>query len=346
MNIRLNKPGVFLSHSKADERFIRRLHNDLRKCQIDPWLDSEDIRHGKPWLDAIFEEGIPTCDCIMVYFSEATLNSAMVKKEIDAGILAQLKERHVAFLPYVAAPDIRTRLRPDIQALQAPVWNSRNYGSLLPQVVAEIWRSFLERTVSNEVNAEKVRRLEMELQLERFKNSAQGDIFSESENRDFDYIQKQLDRFELVTFDEKQRGSANEWAIIATHNFYVNIGTMIPFLSGSDNSDYTDSVVRDMLDKLLRNHVSRASSHEEKDIRLSLASTPHVGDELLMYGFVSRESVHPDDKVRVFSRIAVGPDYRFVYSRRIDRFKYWLAVNGKLPQGVEWKTNVQKPKRS
>ena len=73
--------GVSL-HSKADEKFIRRLYADLKKCQIEPWLDSEDIRHGKPWLDAIFEEGIPTCDCVIVYFSETSLDSAMVRKRL------------------------------------------------------------------------------------------------------------------------------------------------------------------------------------------------------------------------------------------------------------------------
>ena len=59
MNERLNKPRIFLSHSKKDADLIKRLYDDLRQCQIDPWIDEMDIRPGKPWLDAIFEEGIP-----------------------------------------------------------------------------------------------------------------------------------------------------------------------------------------------------------------------------------------------------------------------------------------------
>ena len=46
-----NRPRVFLSHSKADVTFISQLYEDLRHCQIDPWLDSIDIRHGEPWLE-------------------------------------------------------------------------------------------------------------------------------------------------------------------------------------------------------------------------------------------------------------------------------------------------------
>ena len=79
-----NKPKVFLSHSCLDKPFIERLANDLRKCQIEPWLDSEEIRDGKPWLKVIFEDGMPTCDCVIVYLSENSLNSKMVQKEIDA----------------------------------------------------------------------------------------------------------------------------------------------------------------------------------------------------------------------------------------------------------------------
>ena len=70
MDHKFNKPRVFLSHSKKDERFIGKLHEDLRKCQIEPWLDTEEIRDGKSWLKVIFEDGIPTCDAVIVYFSE------------------------------------------------------------------------------------------------------------------------------------------------------------------------------------------------------------------------------------------------------------------------------------
>jgi len=127
MTERLNKPRVFLSHSKLDKAFIETLYEDLKGCQISPWLDTEEIRHGKPWLDAIFENGIPTCDSVLVYFSENSLQSAMVKKEIDAGILHQLEDSGVSFLPYVDNESVRTKLRADIRSLQVPIWNGDNY---------------------------------------------------------------------------------------------------------------------------------------------------------------------------------------------------------------------------
>ena len=75
---RINKPRAFLSHSKKDKYFIEKLAADLRKCQIDYWLDTEEIRAGKSWLKMIFEDGIPTCDFIDV--TQVTTAEICVKK--------------------------------------------------------------------------------------------------------------------------------------------------------------------------------------------------------------------------------------------------------------------------
>lgn len=47
MDQRFNKPRVFLSHSKSDVEFIKKIKSDLQNCQIDTWFDEDDIRHGK-----------------------------------------------------------------------------------------------------------------------------------------------------------------------------------------------------------------------------------------------------------------------------------------------------------
>jgi hypothetical protein len=316
MDARLNKPRVFLSHSKTDKKFIERIHRDLRKCQIEPWLDSEDIRHGESWLEAIFQDGISACDCVMVYFSEASLDSEMVKKEIDAGILKQLKEKNISFLPYVESAEIRQKMRPDLQALQAPVWNRRNYGSFFPQVVAEIWRGFSERSVSIAVNAEKVHRLEAELELERIKHSGQNDIFTDSENRDFGYIEKRLDRFEPVVCQQLQTFTHR---LIATYKFHVNISSIIPLISNSADIEYDDSILPNLLKKLTEVHIAAAEKSLDGTY-FELTAAPEIVDHLLMYGFVLRKPLGERTKTR---------EYKFVYSARIDRFRYWLAFNGK-----------------
>ncbi|MCI5166037.1 MAG: toll/interleukin-1 receptor domain-containing protein [Candidatus Electrothrix sp. GM3_4] len=187
MNERLNKPRVFLSHSKKDAELIRRLYDDLRRCQIEPWLDEIDIRPGKPWLDAIFEEGIPTCDCVFIYLTENSVSSAMVKKELDAAVLGQLEDNKIALLPYVSSGAVRASLRADIRSLQVPALNEENYPQILSQLVAEIWRSFMERTVAGAVQHERVKRLEAELELEKIRNASGDGIFTDAEEKEFVY---------------------------------------------------------------------------------------------------------------------------------------------------------------
>jgi hypothetical protein len=46
IEMKINRPRVFISHSKKDIDFVKKLYDDLRKCMIAPWLDSEEIRAG------------------------------------------------------------------------------------------------------------------------------------------------------------------------------------------------------------------------------------------------------------------------------------------------------------
>ena len=149
MQNRLNKPRVFLSHSKLDKEFIDKLADDLRKCQIEPRRDTEEIRDGKPWLKVIFEEGIPTCDAVIVYLTENSLRSRMVEKELDATLVEELTESGIRILPYVLKAELRVQLRADVRALHCREWNDSNYNNVLPSVVAEIWRSYMERSVNS-----------------------------------------------------------------------------------------------------------------------------------------------------------------------------------------------------
>ncbi len=49
-------------------------------ARVITWMDTEEIRDGKSWLKIIFEDGIPTCDVVIVYFSENSITSKMVKR--------------------------------------------------------------------------------------------------------------------------------------------------------------------------------------------------------------------------------------------------------------------------
>src|ERR1700733_2860104 len=195
MQDRINKPRVFLSHSKKDAAFVEgKIDPDLRRCQIDPWIDTAEIRDGRSWQQMIFGEGIPTCDAVLVYFTEHSLASKMVGREVDAALVEQLRDQGVTFLPYVSASALRNELRSDIRTLHTREWNESNYLEVLPRVVAEIWRSYLERTVAQAVAQEKLRRLEMQEDLRNSKDRIQGTLFKPAEEQDFTYIFSKLDK--------------------------------------------------------------------------------------------------------------------------------------------------------
>lgn len=201
MDLKANKPRAFLSHSKKDENFIRKIYDDFRRCQIDPWLDTEEIRDGKSWLNVIFEHGIPTCDVIVAYFTEHSITSTIFGKEIDAALITQLTDKGITLLPYVQDEQLRAKLRPDIRSLQCRVWNENNYQDILPSVVAEIWHCFLERIVQLATLQEKNKRLELEVELSRVKERDYGQVFSPSEDVDFDNIYRQLNKQIEISFD-------------------------------------------------------------------------------------------------------------------------------------------------
>ncbi len=323
-----NKPRVFLSHSKKDKEFIHRLCKDLRSCQIEPWLDSQEIRHGQPWLDEIFESGIPTCDAILVYLTENSVGSPMVRKEIDASILEKLKESHAAFLPYVSMGILRDQLRLDIQALQTPIWNKENYAEMLPRVIAEIWHSFLDRRVISVASDEKLRRLEAELELERLKNKAMEGIFDARENAEFEFIWKKFDtilEIHLRHLDFEDSG------IIKSYYVWIEIQTIIPKLD------------------LLRGASWNLPSKSFSDM---LKEAFHECHQPFFYPF-SLEVYSPSlavndllDQFRICGLITVsGKEFGLdedsaiiMPTDKLNRFKFWLYYKGILPNEIKWES--------
>lgn len=343
MKERINKPRVFLSHSKKDIQFIQRVCDDLRRCQVEPWLDEYEIRHGQPWLDAIFEDGMPACDAVIAYITAHSITSPVVRKEIDVGILQKLKDSRIAFLPYVSSPALRSELRADLQALQTPEWSADNYSDVLPRVVAEIWRSFLERIVSQVAQAERLARMEAELRLAEIEKQQTGSVFPQGEVRDFEYIWAKLSRYEPATFRHTQ-GRNESQREISRYVFSVHIGSLLPHLSDASNYVYDRYDVFHLVRNALASQVPDKPALPQGEA-VELASWPDIGDELLMYGFVTRfhKGSRPSGSSHTLVRIRDRP-YALMYTEKLERFKYWLAVEGKMPQEIQWKTE-QEPER-
>lgn len=329
-----NKPRVFLSHCKADIGFIERLGNDLRGCQIEPWLDSLEIRAGQAWLDAIFESGIPTCDCVLVYLTQSSIESNMVKKEMDAGIIRKLRDSQIAFLPYVSRAELRDKLRTDLQTLQVPEWNENNYHLMLPRVVAEIWHSYMDRTIVAATKDEKVKRLDAELELEKMKKEAKERIFSEGEDLDFKYIQKSTDRWEPVIFSMYRRAEDRKEEVIQEASYKVNLLSMLLRLVQAGDVEFNDRDVPDVVRDMLLGGSPELQKAPE-GLRIVVSQAPRLGDELLMFGLIERKQFMqsiPEMTRSGDRQYRQEVRYGFEFTGKVQRFRYWLAVNGLMPQ--------------
>lgn len=323
-----NKPRVFLSHSKKDKGFINRVSDDFKKCQIESWIDEFEIRHGKPWMEELFQNGISTCDSVLVYLTDNSILSPMVKKEIDASLIEQLEDNKISFLPYVSEAELRDKLRADIRALQVTVWSNDNYLEVLPCVVAEIWHSYLERTVEIATSEEKRKRLELELYIEKNKGD---EIFTSSENKDFSYIKSALDYDEVIEFEIKNRKTNDVESI----RIKVNILSLLPFIASSENQCYYPKIISDLLFKYL-NQDGVFSSSDNEEQKITKLSNIDIADKLITFGLIEIKDAQTQYTNSKFFQF-MSQD-RKVYTTKIHRFKYWLAYNN-LEEKIKYSVN-------
>jgi len=327
MRDRINKPRVFLSHARKDAAFIERIENDLRKCKIEVWRDQNEIRDGQPWMSAIFEDGIPTCDAILAYFTENSLGSSMVAKEVDSAILRRLSDSKIAFLPYVRDEATRGKLRVDIQTLQCRVWNDENYHEILPSVVAEIWRSYFERNIETAVATERARRLELELELQGLQRENTS-VFSSREHAELKYIYGKLDRnleftgtMYETTVDEQ--GRKNIPGKIA-RKYTVRIPLPNLLFSFAKEKDRYD---RGMLDRHIYDSGEmkmRTAELRENDLQNFSFRTPDLTTELFAYELLDRQ-------VELNSRVQGRHVYFF--SPKMYKLMFWADYNHLTGEG-------------
>ncbi len=71
---------VFISYSRSDEEFSRRLARSLSESGMDVWIDIEDIPAGMKWSKAI-QEGLDSAEVMVVLISPDSMASSNVEDE-------------------------------------------------------------------------------------------------------------------------------------------------------------------------------------------------------------------------------------------------------------------------
>jgi hypothetical protein len=307
------KPKVFLSHSKADVEFVRKIDSHLRRCLIETWLDEIDIQHGDSWLRSIFDEGISKSDFVLVLISEHSLLSPMVDKEIDAGILSQLKSNSVKFLPYVTNPDLRNKLRLDLQTTQMPVLNIDVYDDIFPVIVAQIWNHFANKTISTALK-------EKDLEIENFRltselDKVKGSFLSEYDAK-FEFIYENLNYLAEFTLKYSDASTGLIQGKTYSINFLYVLQVLYENLSGQIANHLAHEVI-------FQNLINDALGLKIQSWEFS----DDIVKTLLLYGFLTRNynpnTQGDNSKIRSFF---VSHNYEiYMYSELLDKFILWLG---------------------
>ncbi|MGD0339521.1 MAG: toll/interleukin-1 receptor domain-containing protein [Bacteroidota bacterium] len=91
---------IFLSHSSKDNDFVRRLANDLKSKGVPVWFDEWELKVGDS-LNERIGAGIKESAWLAVILSKNSVESAWVKKELNAALETELEKKQVFVLPIV-----------------------------------------------------------------------------------------------------------------------------------------------------------------------------------------------------------------------------------------------------
>jgi TIR domain-containing protein len=82
------KPRIFVSYSRKDSDFVRKVSADLQKSGVDCWIDISAIQAGDRLKQAIFGQGIPQCNLFFAYVTRNYLESQWCMQELKQALEA------------------------------------------------------------------------------------------------------------------------------------------------------------------------------------------------------------------------------------------------------------------
>lgn len=92
---------VFLSHTSSDKPFVSRLAADLASRDVDVWFDQWEMRVGDSLVDRI-QGAIQDSGYLAIVLSPKSVESAWVRRELNAALAQELERREVFILPVLA----------------------------------------------------------------------------------------------------------------------------------------------------------------------------------------------------------------------------------------------------
>lgn len=90
--------SIFICHSSKDKSFVGKLALDLINAGIDVWYDKWEIKVGDSIIEKI-NSGIHQCSHMGIVLSPDSIKSDWVKRELNSGLMKEIKKKKVVVLP-------------------------------------------------------------------------------------------------------------------------------------------------------------------------------------------------------------------------------------------------------
>ncbi|MBI1381652.1 MAG: TIR domain-containing protein [Planctomycetaceae bacterium] len=109
----MSNPRIFISYAHADSKAANRVADELRKVELQVWLDASSLQPGQNWVAGI-DEALEDAGYLLVLLSSASLASPWVQREWTSMLARQLGGKNGGLLIPLRLEDVRlpTLLKP------------------------------------------------------------------------------------------------------------------------------------------------------------------------------------------------------------------------------------------
>jgi hypothetical protein len=271
------------------------------------------------------------CSAFFVYMSQSASASVEVMGEVDAALSARNSATPVRFMLFVPEDDARSALRADLRSLQAPVLGDATYSQVFPELVAECWRSLLERRLIEATGAEKAARLEAQEALRLARDAVAATVFPKEEEAQFtDLAQRLAEGIDVAASVTSVRRSTTLGAL-PTVVFPSTLLGVLLFAYRTDPTRPDRGLVRHVIAEDLN---SRFPLAEREGFALQWRIGGQPWSDLLerrALSFGLMRSHRVQRSADALTQLVGGLQTVIEYTEKMGRFAYWAEANGRIP---------------
>ncbi|MGC1377120.1 MAG: toll/interleukin-1 receptor domain-containing protein [Anaerolineales bacterium] len=206
---------VFISHSSEDKKtYIDPIVTDLENCFINVWIDRRNIVPGDNLRKSIFQDGLDKADVVLLFFTEQSLQSAWVDREIKHVLREETKKGNNFDLhkiisifdsqeTYAKISERYPELTDDLLHLMPQEYDKTQLG----QLISAIWSKYLalqggDVETQRQLLGKEKEIFQKEKEIQELKIMLQNEKSKDSKNKLFDEFKMILASGKLDKFIE------------------------------------------------------------------------------------------------------------------------------------------------